>query len=84
MPEIGLQRSGIDALVGQCVAAGMPEHVGMNLEPNLSFVAVAAPENLQPSCVSYHILCTVIRANGSGERWSELGGAALMVREGWL
>jgi hypothetical protein len=24
---------GIDVLVGQCVAAGMPEHVGMDLEP---------------------------------------------------
>jgi hypothetical protein len=34
MTEIGLQRSGIDALVGQCVAAGVPKHVWMDLEPN--------------------------------------------------
>jgi hypothetical protein len=30
MAEIGLQCSGIDALIGQRVAAGMPEHVGVN------------------------------------------------------
>ena len=39
MPEIGLQRSGIDALVGQRVAAGMPVHVRMHLEPDLGFIA---------------------------------------------
>jgi hypothetical protein len=31
MAEIGLQGSGIDALVGQRVAAGMPQHVRMDL-----------------------------------------------------
>jgi hypothetical protein len=45
MAEIGLQRPGIDALVGQCVAAGVPEHVGMDLEPNLGF-GVGAGEQL--------------------------------------
>jgi hypothetical protein len=30
MTEIGLQGSGIDTLVGQGIAAGMPEHVGMD------------------------------------------------------
>jgi hypothetical protein len=44
MAEIGLQCSGIDTLVGQCVAAGMPEHVWMNLEPNLGFVAGAGEQ----------------------------------------
>jgi hypothetical protein len=44
MAEIGLQRSGIDTLVGQCVAAGMPEHVGMDLEPNLGLGASAGEE----------------------------------------
>jgi hypothetical protein len=39
MAQIGLQRSGIDALVGQRVTAGMPEHVRMDLEANLGFVA---------------------------------------------
>jgi hypothetical protein len=44
MAEISLQRSGIDALVGECVTAGMPEHVWMDLEPNLGFVAGAGEE----------------------------------------
>ena len=34
MPEIVLQRSRIDALVRQLVAAGMPEHVRMDGKPN--------------------------------------------------
>jgi len=37
MAEIGLQCAGIDALVGEAVAAGMPEHVGVDLEANLGF-----------------------------------------------
>jgi hypothetical protein len=37
MAEIGLQGAGIDALVGEAVAAGMPEHVGVDLEANLGF-----------------------------------------------
>ena len=41
MAEVGLQRSGIDALVGQRVAAGMQEHMWMDLEPDLGFVAGA-------------------------------------------
>ena len=41
MAEIGLQGSSIDALIGQRVAAGMPEHVRMDLEPDLDFVAGA-------------------------------------------
>ena len=44
MAEIGLQRSSIDALVRQCVAAGMPEHVRMDLEPNLGFAAGAGEQ----------------------------------------
>jgi hypothetical protein len=39
---VGLQRSGIDALIGQRVTAGMPKHVGVDLEPNLGFVAGAS------------------------------------------
>jgi hypothetical protein len=42
--EIGLQGSGINALIGQCVAAGMPEHVGMDLEADLSFVTGAGEQ----------------------------------------
>ena len=30
MPELGLQRTGIDALVRQLVAAGVPKHVGVD------------------------------------------------------
>ena len=44
MAEISLQRSGIDALVDQRVAAGVSEHVWMNLEPNLSFVTGAGEQ----------------------------------------
>src|ERR1700704_6590391 len=35
MPEIMLQAAGIDALVGQLVAAAVPEHVRMDWERNL-------------------------------------------------
>jgi hypothetical protein len=31
--QIGLQRSRIEPLVRQCVAAGMPKHVRVDLEP---------------------------------------------------
>ena len=41
MAQIGLQRSGIDALICQGIAAGMPEHVRVDLEANLGFVAGA-------------------------------------------
>jgi hypothetical protein len=48
MAKIGLQRSGIDidTPIGECVTAGMPEHGGMNLEPNLGFVAGAGTSSL--------------------------------------
>jgi hypothetical protein len=36
MAEIGLQRLGIDALVGERVAAGIPEHVRWTLKPILA------------------------------------------------
>jgi hypothetical protein len=39
MAQIGLQRSGSDALICQGIAAGMPEHVRVDLEANLGFVA---------------------------------------------
>ena len=41
MAEIGLQGSGIDAFISQRVAAGMPQHVWVDLEPYLGFVASA-------------------------------------------
>jgi hypothetical protein len=44
MAEIGLQRSGIDALIGQRVAAGVPKHVRMDLEANLTFFTGAGEE----------------------------------------
>ena len=44
MAEVGLERSGIDALIGQRVAAGMPEHVRMDLEADLGFVTGAREE----------------------------------------
>ena len=39
MAQIGLQRSGSDALICHGIAAGMPEHVRVDLEANLGFVA---------------------------------------------
>jgi hypothetical protein len=44
MAKIGLQRSGIDTLIGQRVAAGMPEHVWVDLKANLGFVAGAGEQ----------------------------------------
>jgi hypothetical protein len=44
MAEISLQRSGIDALVGQRVAASMPEHVRMDFEANLGLIAGAGEQ----------------------------------------
>jgi hypothetical protein len=37
--EIGLQSPGIDALVGQCIAAGVAQHVSMNREGQFGFNA---------------------------------------------
>ena len=36
MAEVGLQRSGIDPLIRQRVAAGMPEDMWMDLNPILA------------------------------------------------
>jgi hypothetical protein len=44
MAKVGLQGSGIDAFVGQCAAAGMPEHVRMDLEGNPGLVAGAGEQ----------------------------------------
>ena len=44
MAEVGLQRPGIDALISQRVAAGVPEHVGMDLEANLSLTTGAGEQ----------------------------------------
>ena len=35
MPEVRLQRPGIDAVVGKLEASGMAQHVGMRLDPEL-------------------------------------------------
>jgi hypothetical protein len=50
--EIGLEGSGIDALVGQRVAAGMPEHVRVDLEADLGFVASARQQLGEPDGVN--------------------------------
>jgi hypothetical protein len=39
--EVGLQRSGIEAFVGQGIAASMPQHMRMDLEADLGFFAGA-------------------------------------------
>jgi hypothetical protein len=39
MAEISLQGSGVMPFVGQCVAAGVPEHMWMSLEPQTCFSA---------------------------------------------
>ena len=35
MPEVRLQRPGIDAIVGELEAAGVAQHVGVRLDPEL-------------------------------------------------
>jgi hypothetical protein len=45
--KIGLQGSGIDALIGERVAAGMPEHVGMDLEANIGLVTGRSPRAMR-------------------------------------
>jgi len=50
MAEIGLQRSGIDTFVGERVAAGMPEHVGVDLEADLGFVTGAGRASARRGC----------------------------------
>lgn len=35
MAKIGLERAGVVALVGESVAAGVPQHVGVHLEAQL-------------------------------------------------
>jgi hypothetical protein len=44
MAEIGLQGSGVDALVGQRITAGVPEHVRVDFEADLCFVTGARQE----------------------------------------
>jgi len=44
MAEIGLQCAGIDVLIGERVAAGMPDHVRVDLEADLRFVTGAREE----------------------------------------
>ena len=39
--KVGLQRSGIEALVRQCVAAGMPKHVRVHLKADPGFLTGA-------------------------------------------
>ena len=41
MAEIGLQCAGIDALVGQRIAAGMPQRVRVDFEADLGLIAGA-------------------------------------------
>jgi hypothetical protein len=44
MAEIGLQGSGIDALIGERVTASMPQHVGMDLKSKFGFFAGAGKQ----------------------------------------
>ena len=36
MPKVRLQRSGIDPVIGELEAAGVPQHVGVHLDPQAS------------------------------------------------
>jgi hypothetical protein len=49
MPEIRLQGSGIDTVVGQFVAARMPQHVGVNLDA-LKLGGLGDPFRWQSCC----------------------------------
>jgi hypothetical protein len=52
VPEIGLQRTGIVPCIGQCEAASMSEHVGMNLEPKSSRHAARSTIGAKPAVVA--------------------------------
>jgi hypothetical protein len=52
--EIGLQGSGINDLIGQRVAAGMPEHVGWTLKPILASSPARASSLAKPDGVNDH------------------------------
>jgi hypothetical protein len=44
VPEIGLQRPRVVALIGQRITAGVPQHMRVDLEANLGFVAGAGQQ----------------------------------------
>ena len=47
MAEVGLQRSGIDPFIRQRVAAGVPEHVRVDLKTDPGLLARAGDEAWQ-------------------------------------
>jgi len=52
MAEVCLQRPGIDAFVGHRIAAGMTQHVRVNLEAHLRLLAGAGQELGEPDGVN--------------------------------
>jgi hypothetical protein len=48
MAEVSLQRPGIDALVGQRIAAGVAQHVRVDLESDLGLLAGTGQELSEP------------------------------------
>jgi hypothetical protein len=47
VPEVGLQRPGIDPVIGQLEAAGVPQHVGVHLDPKLCGHACALDHTVE-------------------------------------
>jgi hypothetical protein len=45
VPEIGLQRAGVVALIGECITAGVPEHVWVRFEGEFGLDAGPLPRN---------------------------------------
>ena len=44
VPEIGLQRSGVMAVIGELITAGMPQHVRMRLKGELGLDPLSFPK----------------------------------------
>ena len=59
MPEIGLQRARVVPLVGQRIAAGVPQHVRVRLEAKLASLPARSTMRAKPA---------------GGERCAPLGG----------
>jgi hypothetical protein len=52
MPEIGLDRTGVVAIVGELVAAGMTEHAGVRLDAQIGHVGCPLDQAGKPGADS--------------------------------
>ena len=76
MPEVRLQRPCIVSSVGQCGAAGMPEHVRVRLEGQLGMMAVSFrhPSYAKPRLGCFQSEGSVLDSPGRREFIALIGG----------